>query len=220
MPSFRRDILFPYSAMKMEILCVSETLASPGESTRRQNPKEHHRHQCKLRLNVYPETVWHFLLTTLYLHFPLSLTRQRFLCSSSTFKPLRSVSRESVPAVPSWCAQQSSCVQFSFRTIFRKSKLFMGGICTLDFETQEWDFVSFLVCFAVFDMYYCFGFLFCFDFHCCYWSIGQFSWAVPTEIGTNLYRPISISVCYIFLLGMCFLLIRICSLILQFWVCA
>jgi hypothetical protein len=64
-------------------------------------------------------------------------------------RTLRSVSRESVPAVPSWCAPSSSSVKFSFRTIFRKSKFFMGGICTLAFEKQEWSIASFLVCIAV-----------------------------------------------------------------------
>jgi hypothetical protein len=77
---------------------------------------------------------------------------------------LRSVSRESVPAVSSWCAQPLSSVKFSFRTICRKSKLFMGGICTLAFETQDWGFVSFLVCIVVLLMHYSFGYLFCFWF--------------------------------------------------------
>jgi hypothetical protein len=72
----------------------------------------------------------------------------------------------------------------------------------LAFEKQDWDFVSFLVCTAVFNMYYCFGYLFVFDFHCSYFSIGQFSWTMRTQIGTYLYTPISISVCYIILLGM------------------
>jgi hypothetical protein len=31
-------------AVKMETVCFSETLASTNESTRRQNPKEQHRH--------------------------------------------------------------------------------------------------------------------------------------------------------------------------------
>jgi hypothetical protein len=63
----------------------------------------------------------------------------------------------------------------------------MGGICTLAFEKQDWDFFSFLACVAVIDMYYCFGYLFCLDFQCSYSSIGQFSWATRTEIGTYLY---------------------------------
>jgi hypothetical protein len=87
---------------------------------------------------------------------------------------LRSVSRKTVPAVPSWCAQPSSSVKFSFRTIFRKSKLFMGGICTLAFEKHDWGFVSFQVCFAVLDMYCCFGYLFWFWFSLLlfeYWEV-------------------------------------------------
>jgi hypothetical protein len=35
-------ILSPSSALKMETVRVSETLASTGESTRRQNPEDHH----------------------------------------------------------------------------------------------------------------------------------------------------------------------------------
>jgi hypothetical protein len=70
----------------------------------------------------------------------------------------------------------------------------MGGICNLAFEKQDWDFVSFLVCVTVFDMYYCFGYLFCFDFHCSYRSIGQFSWAMCTQTGTYFYTPVSTSV--------------------------
>jgi hypothetical protein len=72
----------------------------------------------------------------------------------------------------------------------------MGGICTLAFEKQDWDFVQFLVCIALFDMHFCFGYFFC----CC-WNIGQFPWAMLSQIGTYLYTPISISVCYIISLG-------------------
>jgi hypothetical protein len=92
-----------------------------------------------------------------------SFTHQTALPVSLLYiRTLRYVSREPVPAASSWYAQPSSSVKFSFGTIFWKSKLFMGGICTLAFEKQDWGFVSFLVRIAVFDMYYCFGYLFCF----------------------------------------------------------
>jgi hypothetical protein len=42
MPVFRRNTRSPSSAPKMEIVCFSETLASACESTRLQNPEEHH----------------------------------------------------------------------------------------------------------------------------------------------------------------------------------
>jgi hypothetical protein len=45
------------SALKMETLCFSETLASTNESTRRQNPEQHHHQIYKL----FPE-----LLVTKY----------------------------------------------------------------------------------------------------------------------------------------------------------
>jgi hypothetical protein len=66
--------------------------------------------------------------------------------------------------VPSRCAQPSFSAWFSFRTIFRKSKVFMGGICTLAFEKQDWDFVAFLVCTDVLIYIICSGNLFCFLF--------------------------------------------------------
>jgi hypothetical protein len=42
MPTFRRDIPFPSSALKMETVCFSDTLASTDKSTQHQNPEEDH----------------------------------------------------------------------------------------------------------------------------------------------------------------------------------
>jgi hypothetical protein len=39
--SFREIYCHPPSALKMETVCFSETLASTDKSTRRQNPEEH-----------------------------------------------------------------------------------------------------------------------------------------------------------------------------------
>jgi hypothetical protein len=39
--------IFRASALKMETVCFSETLASTDESTQHQNPEEHHHHQSK-----------------------------------------------------------------------------------------------------------------------------------------------------------------------------
>jgi hypothetical protein len=43
--------LFTYSALKIEAVCISETLASTDESTRRQKPRIKHQN-CKLILVV------------------------------------------------------------------------------------------------------------------------------------------------------------------------
>jgi hypothetical protein len=66
------------SALKMEILCFSKTLASTYESTRRHNPEEcrylHRRENLKSLINadcpVVPGTVVHLLLnlTTVTIH--------------------------------------------------------------------------------------------------------------------------------------------------------
>jgi hypothetical protein len=43
MPTFQTNILGDSPpALKIETVCLSETLASTGEATRRQNPEEHH----------------------------------------------------------------------------------------------------------------------------------------------------------------------------------
>jgi hypothetical protein len=42
MLTLRRNILPPSSGLKMETVCFSEKLESNNESTRRQNPEEHH----------------------------------------------------------------------------------------------------------------------------------------------------------------------------------
>jgi hypothetical protein len=62
--------------------------------------------------------------------------------------------------------------------------------------------------YSCFDMYFCFGYLFSLDFHCSYWSFGQFSWAVRTQIGTYLYMYAYKYFCmlYYFSWGMCILI--------------
>jgi hypothetical protein len=43
-PTFRRNILPPYSALKMEAVCSSKTLVCIYKSSRLYNPKHQHRH--------------------------------------------------------------------------------------------------------------------------------------------------------------------------------
>jgi hypothetical protein len=71
--------------------------------------------------------------------------------------------------------------------IFRKSKLFMGGTRTLTFEKQDWGFVRFLVCIAVFYFHFFFGVL------------GSFLGLCVPRLGRICIRT-PISVCYIILL--------------------
>jgi hypothetical protein len=165
--------------------------------------------------------LWRLLLTILYLHFPLSITRQRILCSSPTFEPWGPCLVKQFLRCPLSVHNHRPGSSFLLGRTFRKSKLFMDGIWTLAFEKQDWGTVSFLVCIVVLLFIIVLGIYFVFDFHCTYWSNGQFSWTMHIQIGKHLFSPTSISVCYIISLGECvFWLIRICSLVLKLWMCA
>jgi hypothetical protein len=48
MLKFQRNMLSPPSALKMETVCFSETMASTNQPTWRQNPEEHHRQHIQL----------------------------------------------------------------------------------------------------------------------------------------------------------------------------
>jgi hypothetical protein len=59
------------SALKMETVCFSETLASTDESTRLQNPEDHHHHHLHRRENlkshVFTNIYYSIYFITVYL---------------------------------------------------------------------------------------------------------------------------------------------------------
>jgi hypothetical protein len=129
--------------------------------------------------------VWRFLLTTLYLHFPLSLTR--LLCSSPTFKPRGLCLVKQFLPCPLGVHNHRPLSNFLLGRCFGNLNCSWAASALWLLKSRTgvlfhfWYVLLFLICIIILGIY------FVFDFHCSYWHTGQFSWAMHTQSGTYLH---------------------------------